>query len=1092
MQYPDLNDVQWEYTVETEENNGHEEEKNEECEPPIKRIKTSDCKVICDIPILAEGLKSCQYCGNPLSLSHCEEMKCHGLGTQLYVKCYNGDCRKTNIIDLGNRHRIHKHGPKAWNINTRAAAAMIHSGIGERQLNNFLGAVNLNCIDPKALKRYENEVGEGIEAMAEESMNKALDEEWELTEWTEESDVSSINNNHSQSSNSTMQYIKHTPVTTASDDSHIPRETSKEAITVQQPMNNSQEVKSSHAQHSRKRTLESKCDDSNIPRKYAKDSSTLPMSVQQPMDSQHTNIESNIQESEKRKRKSNLPVDHCLPKKSSKVYKSPTCTQELIEPDSNNSSLKIAIESSNPRQARKRSREFKCDDSNTPKKCAKDDYTGFMSLQQPMDLERNSGSHLKPDSDNRPLKTAADTHQSRKRTRESSCDNSDVPKKKWKKMRGSSDCQWMRRGAGKAYNSLTGHVTLMGHETRKCIGMAVRSKDCTICKWAKRNKKTPRFHKCGMNWKGSAKAMEADGVVELLKRCKARGKPIHILDGDDDTSAITKVRREVDCNIEKVSDKGHLVKNLGKQLQSIKSSHPELTHSVIKYLQKNFKYMVSQNQGNVEGIIKGKKAVVDHAFGIHTNCDSSWCGYLQNPSKFKHKGIPGGADLKSTDLKKAVETIYDVDPKILAFLGSSQGNESLNGSVGSKAQKRVHYGGSNSFKYRANSGMLQKNEGYQYVPNLMEWLCLSPNRSTNKRARKLDALGRKRKVIDALPKTKRRRQMLKAQRSSQDFSEEIQEGVTYKSNMMIKEPEQVEESEVPPVMEKPTEAEYPIESIPDDISLIFFDFETTGLERDSDILQIAAKSTDKVFDIYMVPKHKKISQGASKTNKIAYKYGVLKVNGQPVDAVFPEVGLKHFVEFICSFNNPVLVGHNVKNFDCLVLHNKLDGELLAQIQNKEVAYVDTCEVFKDAFPGRESYKQCDLVMSLLKHNYDAHNALADVTALQELCGLVSIDVMKKHAFSIDYIMKTMEYDEKVKANNATLSHLVISKACSKDMAKRIASSGLAYGHLKFQVRENGYDGLEALLKKQTSQDKPRVTKERRVIKKLFDKIFAAL
>ncbi len=334
--------------------------------------------------------------------------------------------------------------------------------------------------------------------------------------------------------------------------------------------------------------------------------------------------------------------------------------------------------------------------------------------------------------------------------------------------------------------------------------------------------------------------------------------------------------------------------------------------------------------------------------------------------------------------------------------------------------------------------------------------------------------------------------MHKAHSTSEEISEEIQEGVTYKSNMMIKEPEQVEESEVPPVMEKPTEAEFPVENIPDDISLIFFDFETTGLERDSDILQIAAKSTEKEFDIYMVPRHKKIRQGASKTNKITYKYGVLKVNGQPVDAVFPEIGLKRFVEFICSFNNPVLVGHNVKNFDCLVLHNKLDGELLARFQDKEVAYVDTCDVFKDAFPGRESYKQCDLVMSLLKHSYDAHNALADVTALQELCGLVSIDVMKKHAFSIDYIMKTMEYDDKVKANNATLSHLVISKACSKDMAKRIASSGLAYGHLKFQVRENGYDGLEALLKKQTSQDKPRVTKERRIIKKLFDKIFAAL
>ncbi len=586
--------------------------------------------------------------------------------------------------------------------------------------------------------------------------------------------------------------------------------------------------------------------------------------------------------------------------------------------------------------------------------------------------------------------------------------------------------------------------------------------------------------------------MEADGVVEILKMCKAKGKPVGILDGDDDTSAITKARREVDCTIEKASDKCHLMKNCGKQLHNIKSSHPELTNSVMNYFQKNFKYMVSQNEGNVEGIVKGKKAVVEHAFGVHTYCDSSWCGYLQDPTKFKHKGIPGGADLKSPDLKRAVEDIYDIDPEKLAFLGSSQQNENTNSVIGSKAPKRLHYGSSNSIVHRVQAAVLQKNEGYTYVPKLLEKLCMSPGRSTEKRAQKLDHARIKKSIKDATPKAKLRRQILKSQRNKVDFFDEIQEGVTYKSNMMLKPTEQDEYNEIPPVMEAPTFADCPITNNLDNFTPVFFDLETTSLERDADILQIAAVTSDKQFNEYMVPRHKQIKQSASNTHKITYKYGVLKVDKKPVDAVFPEDGLNNFLDFICSVDNPVLIGHNIKLFDCPVLHNKLDGDLWSRFKPKVIGYVDTLPVFKETFPGQPSYSESELVKSLLKHGYDAHNAMADVIALQELCQLVGMQTMKKHAFSLDYVTESMAHNKKVKINVDTFSKLVQSKVCSAYMANKMASSGLKYGHLTYQVKENGYDGLEALLKKETHENKPRATNDKRVIKKLFDHIHASL
>lgn len=54
---------------------------------------------------------------------------------------------------------------------------MIHSGIGETQLNNLLSTINLHCIDHKSLKRRENEIGHFIEKNSKTSENNFLIEE---------------------------------------------------------------------------------------------------------------------------------------------------------------------------------------------------------------------------------------------------------------------------------------------------------------------------------------------------------------------------------------------------------------------------------------------------------------------------------------------------------------------------------------------------------------------------------------------------------------------------------------------------------------------------------------------------------------------------------------------------------------------------------------------------------------------------------------------------------------------------------------------------------------------------------------------------
>ncbi|XP_062618074.1 uncharacterized protein LOC134279665 [Saccostrea cucullata] len=81
----------------------------------------------------------------------------------------------------------------------------------------------------------------------------------------------------------------------------------------------------------------------------------------------------------------------------------------------------------------------------------------------------------------------------------------------------SFDGAWQKRGTGHANNSLTGHATLFGEKTQKCVSYAVKVKNCRICSGAKAKGVPPRKHRCQCNWSGSAKAMEPAMACEMIQ-----------------------------------------------------------------------------------------------------------------------------------------------------------------------------------------------------------------------------------------------------------------------------------------------------------------------------------------------------------------------------------------------------------------------------------------------------------------------------------------------------------------------------------------------------------------------------------------------
>ncbi|XP_068751110.1 uncharacterized protein [Montipora capricornis] len=236
--------------------------------------------------------------------------------------------------------------------------------------------------------------------------------------------------------------------------------------------------------------------------------------------------------------------------------------------------------------------------------------------------------------------------------------------------------------------------------------------------------------------------MEADVCIDLVKSCGAKNAVVSVLVGDDDSSTISKVRQNVEHEVEKWSDVVHAKRSFGSSLYSIKTQNKILTDMVIRYFQRCFGYALKQNKDNEEGVRNGLKSIVPHNYSDHSSC-ANWCGYLKNPASYKHRGLPHGKDLTDKSLRQSPEkTIeaYASNAKKLhvAPLGSSQANEALNNTIGSKAPKIRHYGSSESNDFRVACAVGQKNLGHSHVSQAFIKTQLSPGSNSLKFAKKMD------------------------------------------------------------------------------------------------------------------------------------------------------------------------------------------------------------------------------------------------------------------------------------------------------------------------------------------------------------------
>ena len=260
---------------------------------------------------------------------------------------------------------------------------------------------------------------------------------------------------------------------------------------------------------------------------------------------------------------------------------------------------------------------------------------------------------------------------------------------------------------------------------KRVVKAIISHRKCGVCDWWKRNRpgQKVRPHRCVKTHSGSARMMESVSGELGVKQLAEEGTPVEYLEGDGDTTLISRLKVNSNVEIKKRFDKNHIVKNVGKRLYALQNEKGiKLSKNVILHIQKCLKYAFAKNQGDTDGLRKNLKAIIPHQFGDHSLCDAIFCGFKRRPGEaYSHRSLPYKSALKDSQLRERLEKIFEPlvnNSEQYSDLGSSQQCEHANREVTLRAPKSLHYGNSESLDYRVHATAAFINDGRHFVPQV--------------------------------------------------------------------------------------------------------------------------------------------------------------------------------------------------------------------------------------------------------------------------------------------------------------------------------------------------------------------------------------
>ncbi|CAG2226554.1 unnamed protein product [Mytilus edulis] len=226
------------------------------------------------------------------------------------------------------------------------------------------------------------------------------------------------------------------------------------------------------------------------------------------------------------------------------------------------------------------------------------------------------------------------------------------------------------------------------------------------------------------------------------------------------------------------------------------------------------------------------------------------------------------------------------------------------------------------------------------------------------------------------------------------------------------------------------------------------------------------------FSSYIFP-NQPISIQASEITKITVSANQMFYDLQPVSYKLPHEALTDFITFLSKYpSKPILVGHNIKRFDCHVLYYSLKAnQMWNEFSSHVCGFVDTLELFKKIMPGLPSYSQTSLVSHILGENYCAHNAVDDTRALFKLLTSKALNNLDAFVFPVSHPYDCIVQQDNLKSYNEAIA----CKAITRATALKASKSNLKLSHLKLSIERMGLEGLKALLSEKTDRGNVRVT-----------------
>eukprot|EP00112_Aurelia_sp_Birch-Aquarium-sp1_P014841 Seg323.9 transcript_id=Seg323.9/GoldUCD/mRNA.D3Y31 product="hypothetical protein" protein_id=Seg323.9/GoldUCD/D3Y31 len=685
-------------------------------------------------------------------------------------------------------------------------------------------------------------------------------------------------------------------------------------------------------------------------------------------------------------------------------------------------------------------------------------------------------------------------------------------------LKGAFDASWSKRGGG--YNALSGRGTIIGVNTGKCIDFGMKNKNCRTCNNAKRLSQEPSQHDCRKNFSGTAKAMEPAICEDLFKREYYR-----VLVGDEDSSPEARIRNLVNPNIEKWADKNHVLRTLGKKLHESRTlnfgqGNDKLNEKTKEYILSCFATALAQHKGDAEGLKASLKSIIPHAFGEHNLC-GSWCGYVKDPKSYVHRNLPGGRDLVGDGLRCFLEEtlmpyMTDETVKKLAPSGSTQRNECINHVIASKYLKIRFYGSSESSDYRTAAGIAQFNENYGYLSPVLQRF--GRDRCSDTLTNYIQKYSKKRekqRQRQATLNFKRARKSNKKSRKSKDNINETIEGTSYATGLglLTSDVTFIQETLASPQQEKELEdglqvncerkPVYNRADSSDRLKIIFYDLETGGLTKDSEILQVSMleaypSESKSELSIYIMPT-KKFDPSSSKIHglKVSYATGkkeLLNKDGNVLPTVTHMEAVTEILEFLklkmVEGNGRILfVAHNGHTLDQSHLLKFLDKGGPLNIDEKFLYFGDSLPACRKVFKGKtKSFKLIDIHKLLFPdQSFIAHDALEDIKALKSICCHLQHEEQIVHEIvgnsrQLSSIRLKELYDAKERSNENSLT-----KFLSLDRAsQRIAKLGISVKILNEMWSKFGPKMcLSFFATKQKKGKLPRVTKDINELCKLY-------